>query len=100
MQRTSTLAEQLEVFTATHGVMVTTALEWYTAMMSEQADRVQSAHDAIAVNPARKAAQDISLVTTGGLLAMSGAFREASDRADKALTAWEELTEDDEGSDE
>lgn len=59
--------DQLAAFDHEHGAMVANALTVYAQHMRETAREAQAGYDAIKDDPARRAAQDRSMITTRGL---------------------------------
>lgn len=89
-------AEELAVFVEKFGYQVLNALENQASHMAEAAAHAQAAYDAIKDDPAARAVQDSTLITTNGLLQSARRFTEEVHRATLAAQAWDELTYSDE----
>jgi hypothetical protein len=88
----------LEKFLIDHGEMIRTVLGVYAEGMRDEAQYAQAAYEAIKDDPARRAAQDKTLITTHGLKLSAELIADAATRAERALTALADLTDDtDEG---
>jgi uncharacterized membrane protein YccC len=93
---TSDRDERLERFVSEHGELIRTALAIYADNMREESLRVLDAYASIAGDPARRAAQDKTLMTTRGLRLSGEILADAAYRAERALTALADLTDEDE----
>lgn len=82
-----------DYFVSQHGYTVTNSLQVYISSMREEAENARTAYEAIKDDPAKTARQDKTLITTRGLWHASRAFTEAADSCERALAAWEKLTE-------
>ncbi len=92
--------QRYEAFDEEHGYTVTNALQVYVDRMRQEARELREAYATIKADPELAAAQDKTLMTTGGLRMSADLFSEAADKTERALRAWQELTEHDmEGSD-
>ncbi len=85
----------LEDFVGEHGYTVTNCLQVYASHMREDSAQTMASWEAIKDNPEAAAKQDKTLMTTNGLYQSAVMFRQAAESAERALAAWEELTEPD-----
>lgn len=90
----------LERFVSEHGDMIRTVLGVYAEGMREEAQHALDAYEAINGDPARRAAQDKTLMTTRGLKLSGEIIADAADRAERALAALADLTDDTDDTDE
>jgi hypothetical protein len=84
----------LERFVSEHAEMIRTMLAVYAEGMREEAQHALDAYEAIKDDPARRAAQDKTLVTARGLRLSGEIIADAADRAEQALAALAGLTDD------
>jgi hypothetical protein len=73
-------------FLEKHGAVINAALDVYSEYMAGQANDAMAAYDAIKDNPAKRAEQDKTFMTTEGLRMSSQMFMQAAKDADRAQT--------------
>jgi len=80
-----------ELFSATYGSAVRSALAWFAGYMRGNAAQTQASYDSIKDDPEAVARQDQSMMTTNGLAHSARIFAETADKADEALAAYKAL---------
>jgi hypothetical protein len=85
-------AMTVEEFISQHGYTVTNALQVHMTFMREEAANAQNGYEKIKDDPAGRAAQDQTIVSTDGLQSFGMVFTEDANRTESALRAWEEIT--------
>lgn len=87
--------DKLNQFLDEYSGVIGTALEVYAEHMRDEAKPLLALYGEIKDDPAKRAEQDKTWITTHGLNHMAGLFNDSADRAGRAAAALAELEEDD-----